>query len=398
MAQLFIANSLNNLLRFWEDCNIYAEFIFRLNLSNQKSNGSIIYPCIGSELTPIGMLGRSIPQYENLRKVLMGHPLTHETNFMPRIPKEKRDFFENTQKVFSELGYMIDVLKTPQYLLKWNETRRVCIVDDSLPVPMIDLRNENHLNKLPYSSFLLRVASPFIFPKNGDNEESTMDTFLIYEESNAIHILSWSHENEEKYLFTDAERQKLLDDTDRLKKNKKMKERYASEKAYGWFMLHFTISKDQSNPILGYFTLNNKEHIFYREVYNQEQNLDYKHIAMIEMINGFCKIMANLPPSPPVKIEGSQTGREIPLPSRQWFELPNQMVDYLETEKFNDTVVIKRAVGREKSPHIRRAHTRRIVGADGKKTEVWIEQVTVRQDKLISSQLQGGAISIKQKT
>ncbi len=394
MAKLLIVHALNNLLTAWEDCNLYADFLFHMRLIDKRAISEETSVHIGSELTPLGTLGRPIPDYENLRKVLMGYPHMHENNFMPRIPKTDREYFKNSLEIFNDFGYMLSILQVPRFLLKWNETRKACVVEDSLPIPMVDLQKENWLNKLPYESFFLKVSSPLVFPKDEKNEESIMDTFLIHNGPDLVHILGWPHKEEDKHRFTADERKKISDDIRRLKKRKQIKQEYANTKAYGWLMMSFAIVKPKPEPTVIIPDWDSRKMILVRP-YDQYSRISYKQRAVLEMLNGFCKLMATLPPGPSVKIEDTNTTREKPHPPRQWFELPQQTIEYLRTEKLDDIITIKRGIGSEKSPHIRRAHTRRIVGNDGKVTEVWIDQITVREDKLLTQQLQGGAISLK---
>ena len=352
-----------------------------------------VYP--GSELTPIGILGRSIPNYENLRKILTGQKLSHETNFMPRIPKEKRANFKNSQAAFSQWGYMMDSVRIPQYLLHWNETRKACVVEDNFPIPLVNLKEENWLDKLPYRSFFLKVKSPFVFSETEEaKKEILMDTFLIHDDPHCVSILGWSHGDEEKFLFTEEERERILEDTAKLKKKKQPKLKLAPKKVHGWFMLEFKIFKGTNDPVISFGNIHKRE-LVSEKIYNPENPLPYRNMAVLEMINGFCKIMATLPPAPSVKIQEIDQSRDRIPPPRQWFELPQQTIDYLETEKVTTTITIKRTSGTEKSPHVRRGHTRRVVGSDGKVTEIWIEQVVVREDKLSEQQLLGGAISLK---
>jgi|GEM_PF-3646630 len=402
MSQLFIAHPLDQLLQYWEDCNLAGEFNFQLSLitKNVKVNGQDMDALTGSELNRLGLFARAIPDYQNLRKVLMGYSLTHNTHFLPRIPKDLRDTFGGDYDMFLDHQFVTTPVHIPRFLLKWNETKRACVIEDSVPVPIINLQEENWLHKLPYKSFFLKITSPFVFVDSSDFEEWSIDSFLVYDDNDYVRIMAWPREIE-RFLLTESERKEIQTGITLLKQKKVPKNStlVAASKVTDWFLVSLAVLKGTSE-VRSVQGMN--ADVVHTSIYNDAvgvgqalENLNLRLRIMLETINGFCKVMATLPPKPEVVIEDSALPGSGVKTIRQWFELPLQVVEYFHTSKEKGVVVVKRGSGTEKSPHIRRAHTRRIVKSDGSIHEVWIEQTTIRPDKLVTDQLQGGAIKVQ---
>lgn len=404
MSQLFIAQPLDQLLQYWEDCNLSGEFNFQLNLltKNVKTEGQDVSALIGSELSALGLFARAISGYGSLRKVLMGHSFTHETNFLPRIPKDMRDVFDGDYDIFLDHEFIKSPIHISRFLLKWNETKRACIIEDSLPIPIVDLRKENWLNKLPYSAFFLKLTSPFVFTDSSLHEEWSIDSFLIYNDNDYVRIMAWPKEID-KFLLTESERKDIKIGIENLKSKKvpKKEAMTAASKVNDWFIANLAVLKGTSSVRI---VQGVEKTILHSDIYDENLfhgadqtliNLNLRLRIMLETINGFCKVMATLPPKPEVTIVGNHTNSSQSPVIHQWFELPMQVVEYFHTSKEDESIIVRRGSGSEKSPHIRRAHTRRIVKNDGTVDEIWIEQITVRVDKLVTEQLQGGAIKVQ---
>ncbi len=404
MSQLLIAKELNQLLQYWEDCNLSGEFKFQVALKTKgiKNTSADLDALIGSELNRLGLFARSIPGYQNLRKILAGHPYTHQTNFLPRIPKDMRDIFKGSHDLFLDHEFVKTPVHISQYFLKWNETRKACVVEDAIPIPTIDLRKENWLDKLPYHAFFLKLASPFVFQDPGVNLEWSLDSFLICNDGDYVRIMSWPREIE-RFLFTDKERKDIRDGITDLIRNKIPKKNtvMTASKIDDWFLSNLAVQKGTSNVRI---VQGPEANILHSDIYNPEKWVDpFKTIPelyvrlriMMETINGFCKLMATLPAKPTAKVIESSQNAHSPAIPRQWFELPMQLVDYFHTDTVNEIIVIHRGSGSEKSPHVRRGHTRRMVKKDGRIIEIWIEETVIRADKLITEQLQGGALKIQ---
>ncbi len=404
MPQLFIAQPLQKLLQYWEDTNLSGEFNFLLSQIIKKDGKTPpkeakIDALIGSELNGIGLLARSIPDYQNLRKILEGHSLTHSTNFLPRIPKDFRIVFDDYQ-MFVDHQFVQTPINIPTFFLKWNETKRICIVEDSIPMPLIDMRKENWLEKIPYHSFFLQIKSPLVFLDTEGREWSVKD-MLVYDDGEYIRVLAWPEEIE-KFTLTTELRKELANAIPVLKKGKTVDPKALNHLMIvnDWFMLPFIIQK-QTGLLKDIHSLAEVKHI---DIYDEnlpkkdDENSTPLYLQMrvlLETVNGFCKLMATLPPKLSVTVIDSNTQIQNFNPPRQWFELPLQVVEYFHTEIENELLVIKRGNGSEKSPHIRRGHTRRCVRKDGTINEVWIEETTIRADKLVTQSLQGGALKVQ---
>ncbi|MBP7831711.1 MAG: hypothetical protein KA028_01705, partial [Candidatus Pacebacteria bacterium] len=257
--------------------------------------------------------------------------------------------------------------------------------------------------KLPYSSFFLKLASPFVFTDSSEkNEEWSVDSFLIYDDGDYVRIMAWPKEID-KFLLTDDERKMVKSGIADIKgmrvpKNAAM---IASSKVSDFFLANLAVKKGTSfiRSVQGLDAT-----VVHSDIYDESTfegadqvliNLNVRLRIMLETINGFCKMMATLPPKPEVESIQSSSLRNQPPSPKEWYELPVQTVDYFHTSLEGAVIVIKRGSGGEKSPHIRRAHTRRIVKSDGKIEEIWIGQTTIRADKLQTEQLQGGATKIQ---
>ncbi len=406
MAQLLIVKELDDLLTQWEDLNIAGDFDFHLNqiigLNKDKSEASeMAKVMIGSELNLMGLLARAIPDYEKLRSVMAGETFYHKTNFMPRVPTALRPTCENASDFYDQMFIKCSV-RIPFYLLKWMETRRACVVEDSLPIPMVDLRTENWLHRLPYHSMYLTVKSPFVFTEPGVNVDWSVKDFILVKDGNYTRILFWVTENAGT-RFTHEERAKIKNAIREIKRDKltDLSKQCIDlmGKAHDVFIGDLVI-QDGTSLVRDIRGTNNHQELFdlydpKGKVKDEEVEMYLKMKAMVEMVNGFCKLMSQVPPASAVDSTQSVVSKPVPQPPRQWFELPLQTVDYFYTESSDNKIIIKKGNGSEKSPHIRRGHTRRIIQKDGTTKEVWVAEMTIRKDKLTTEQLQGGALKIQ---
>lgn len=408
MAQLYVAHYLEELLRFWEDCNISGEFNFQLSLFTREKNGVSFdekYDAkVGTELNNLGLFARGIPDFKKLRKVLMGDNYHHPTSFMPRVPKDVRSIVGSKTDLFYDHFFVKSPILIPKFLLNWNNTRRACVLSDEIPLPLVDLRNENWFDKLPYRAFFLKLATPFFFPDSDmDSGGWSVDSFLIYQDDSHIRILSWPKEID-RSIHSEEDRNDIEKETQQIKKGKKPKAKTVQNvaKVHDWFLIHVAIRTGTSSVLAVDLNESGIEEE-YIDLYNQDfwkkqyRRPDWYNLIklQIETVNGFCKLMSQLPPASSVESIGHLVLNKKAQVPRLWFELPLQTVDYFHTESSDNKVVIKRGTGSEKSPHIRRGHTRRIVQKDGTVRELWIDQITVRQDKLTTEQLQGGALKVQ---
>jgi hypothetical protein len=411
MSKLFIAEPLNQLLSFWEDANLISDLSFQHGLMLKKAGGlseedrKDVVALEGSEINLMGYPARAIPNYSNLRKVMAGEPYIHPTHFLPRVPKYFRDVFASPVE-FMDWFLMRGICIIPYYLQKWTETRRACLVEDSLPLPMIDLRKENFLGKLPYKSMYLNVKSPFVFYDDRDNEW-TVQNFLIVDDGDYLRILFWPDETVQ-HIVSDDMRRKIKQATIDLSKGKQTAVAKECTPLYAEVLDvlvgEFAVKKDTSDMLRVYGDTTKKSYEF-QNLYQSGENLKDKVdifaqkqlVRIMEMINGFCKLMGELPKKQTVEGEEPVITSEQARPEpRQWFELPLRTVEFFHTENTdNNIIVIRHGSSSEKSPHIRRGHTRRLIQKDGTVKEVWIDQITVRSDKLTTEQLQGGALKVQ---
>ena len=416
MGQLFIANELDSVLRTWEDMNLIGDLDFNFYLCTKQvgqflpprpAGSEKLDPLVGSEISILGTYARAIPEYSMLRKVLSGQSYTHPTNFLPRIPKDLRGAFA-TRNDFVFHQMVKSAIRLPLYLQKWNETKRACIVDDSIPIPSVDLREENWLGHMPYHAFYLQIKSPFVL--NDGEDTWTIKNFIIYDDDSCIRIFFWADENAKHSLGAERtkEIQKAVDELRKMKFTNLSKKHVNTNSILDNLLLaDFAIEKNGSG-IVDIRGLECEKVVIDLYNYSIDQissgDIDVeleiaafgKMRAIVEMINGFCKLFSNIPPrNATTSIDRGKT-HQPNNPPLQWMELPLQTVNYLHTDMENDMVVIRHGSGSEKSPHYRRGHYRRYFDENGKELHrVWIGEILVREDVLEKQLLRGGAIKVE---
>ncbi len=392
---------LDTLLSLWEDHNLQArqnERFYNILRKNGRNDDLLkkAFTLKGSELNLFGELGTSIEKYTSLRKVLGGARNYHPTNFLPRVPFNVRERFSSPISLVENVGDAI--IQIPDFLLNWNKTRKACIIDDSIPIPLVDLREEYWLDKLPYSSFYLRISSPLIFTaEKYDNEETAIQNFLIHEEGDYIKILAWN-EDLEKHLSSEQEQEERKKKTDKLERDNDIQSYYKYldpiiNKATFAQVYYMSLKKgstecrgqiggDISELLDG--TLSPRDVDFYNVPDGIEGLVpDYQRIRLYELLNGFCKLMATLPLQTKNEVEVIET---IPAPQRPterhiWTELPLSYAHMYVTAMREKIIVIRRGMGGEIGFHYRSGHTRRYLQKDGTIKEIWFPMTKVRPDK-----------------
>ncbi len=410
MSQLYIASELESLLQLWEDQNLVGEFDFQMTRVIKQSGQKVADPksvsrtekMIGSELNPMGILMRAIPGYEKLRKSLMGVPIAHATNFLPTVPKDYRALATTQSLIDHQL--VRGSISIPTFLQKWNETRRACIVEDTVPIPMLDLRQENWLEFLPYHAFYLKVRTPFVFPVIDEDRELIVEDFLIYDNGDVVSIMFWEKDISAHCL---PYQQRIeLHAAIASPKNDKLVNRVYSHGSGNVAGVNATCVCKFNITKKGALMRESRTQLF------AETFIDFYHpdnissdpkdivihrqmVSVVELINGFCKLTAALPPKASVHLEDAPDHYPPRKPGpRQWFELPTQIVQQYHTDELNKAVVLCRGAGVEKEPHYRRGHKRRLLQRDGTIVVIWVTESLVREDKIITNPLQGGALKI----
>jgi hypothetical protein len=411
MSQLFIADPLQQLLQYWEDCNLCGEYSFqtkeRMRRIGKTETPSFkeLAPLVGSELDKHGVFSRSIEDYLFLRKVLMGEKYTHKTGFRPRIPKEMREAFSHNSNNFLDHVFLKAPTLISEFLIKWNEARKACIVEQSIGIPLVNLNKGNWLSILPYHSFFLKLNEPINYLDDDKTVKWSLANFLVHEDGEDVRVFAWPNEIE-TFSFTHDDRLSILNGITALKDPKKESDKSNPRKIekvlYKHFLVSATVKKGTSllKQVIG----TNGE-VIYHDLYDEEfwlshikensmgdKSSQYEQVKMIiGVVNGFSGLVASLPPKPSYQVIEATHATPIEHSPRQWYELPQQVIEYFKNEQQGDKMVIIRSCGGEKSPHIRRGHYRTLSGNQ----KVWVSETTVRKDKLETEQLQGGAMKIK---
>ncbi len=123
------------------------------------------------------------------------------------------------------------------------------------------------------------------------------------------------------------------------------------------------------------------------------------HRFFIDLVNGFCKVVSELPARQTVITESPaslpETLRQGKQETKSWFSVEITDVRDVSGEE-NPSVHFASHTGGEKSAHWRRGHWRIYMNKDGSfKKEVWISEALIREDKLETENLQGSATLLK---
>lgn len=127
-----------------------------------------------------------------------------------------------------------------------------------------------------------------------------------------------------------------------------------------------------------------------------------------EFLNGFCKLLSEARSdssiaSPVVTTESTNSEtkadeRKVVRPTESlmnWCDVPLGNVLDLRIEKDGgSTFTSYVSTPSEKSPHVRRGHFRRYPQPNGTIKSVWVNQATIRKDKLESEQIKSGAMTL----
>ncbi len=404
MKYLFL-NDLDHTLKIWEFIMLQNE----LRIKMEKKSGKRFFedrldflPQVGSELNEHGAIMKPIKGYRQLRRLINDDETFDYLNYLPRVPSKYGSSIDQLDFVRGLNAFPIALF--PMILDNWLDNRRVFVLDKPKLIPFLNPLKENYLDKMPYESFFLNLNQTFFF----DQEEDAIpfSSILISSDQDFIDFLVIPHAIEE--LVPDS---KTFEKYNKyITSGKKFKERdYLNLNIFGGDpgFTGFSVNKDslhihayEGSDRLEMPLLNEGEKLSLIKNDNGSQILEDYDI--IQLINGFIRLVSNLKKKTDYKkifseIDASEDFNE--KDSFNWIKIPVTQTYRISEDETGVTLLQREdlgisRVGTEKSPHVRRGHWRTITLKDGESKKIWINQCTIREDKLETEHLVGGGTFI----
>lgn len=415
-----ILDDLKDALQVWEDVNMYSDALFQLSNLLGKNGLPNFYlkPLVGSEVDENGSIRRAIKNFQGFRHLVENRmEIADPTLFLPRVPTAEREEYPKKLDFFRR-DLVHNLCFFPFTLSRWVEFKKVFAMDALDIIEPANIYEKNYLDKLPYGSFIIKLAQPVKIFFRRTQVEREFGTMLITSDDTVIDILfiqnnvkEWCMPSKSKKSLQGLSFKKTKDLLKQFKKiplfNPDMKcEGFSVEIATGlkWIanlilpdgacLEHRWNLSDEIPKMVGRINGNS-----YRDGSRADEPdvldiLDFQK-RMINILNGFCKFISELPPQQKDIVLGNSNS--IP-PQKyeltEWNAIPITNVFYLREgldEGTNKKVLVLSHGGGEKPPHWRRKHKRTY--KSGK--VVWIEKTFVRFDKLENENLKGSASIVK---
>lgn len=453
-TETIVLLSLQQALAYWERVNRVGDMIFHVcqkvwpyhkHLDNAESQKRF-KALPGSELTSQYRLGRAVNNYTQLRKILEHGEDFNPLQFLPRIPKDKREKF-TSQSEYLEAAYNHS-LRTSAYLLplfiqKWLGGKKVCEVMNPKQIKLVDTCERSYLSYLPYNSFILKLHEPLsrVLLMGGQQENHTCyyGEFLVYRDGDILKVLGLP--SDLQFMGLTQEQKSILDNVSALTRNS------TSKKVENTLHAYSTKCGDPINLVEDF--LFEKINILSGNISIYDQNFipqEFDPLAAIEkylykakhkstdevlteladgwspgvllfFLNGLGKLfyeyelpeeikLYDLSPSNNCHKNNDHTPSEskistIPegLPNeheaQKWYEVTQGNITFVTLPKSRvKKTGVKIHTGREMPPHLRRGHYRHFRDDDGVIVKkVFIKQATIRKDKLKNGETIHGSLS-----
>ena len=425
IKNILMLNELEHALRYWEDVNLFNETFFRIFIDSGviKAIPQYSAPLIGSEVNRLGHLKRAIKNYKGLRKMIESNIDFEPELFIPRIPKESRDKFTSTVD-FIQSFIVFNAAFFPYVLAKWLKYKRVFMLDKISLLPTVDVNENNYLDKLPYGSFLFKFNQPLTYSFS-ENRELRYKIMIVYSDGEFITVFMIRDDMEE-LLLSESNRKFITENLAKhkiprnvLKKAEELS-LFDSQHTFGGFRCEI---KSGSKVAMVQYGKNNEKIVgLNRNVFSSNPTLAFKindeiqseapldvdggiigeimryEANVINILNGFAKFMSELPSKESELLFKENKIEGLPkFDQCDWMEIPITSVDYIDQHVVDGKKTITTYKGGEKSAHWRRGHFRRYRDENNKIiSEVWIEEVHVRKDKLEMENLKGNATLLKE--
>lgn len=418
-----ILNELEETLQFWED-------VLLLAIAQKKAStaGNWQWHQLTSPLGNFQGLG-NIHDYKKLRDSLYSKKLFNGALFLPEVPMDTKHWADRINYARSGHLNLEATAMFPYMISEWTKSKKVFRVEDHTLIPLISPKKQNYLNLLPCDSFIISFAEPV---EIGFETSSLIKRYksCIVARSGKLVDTYWIPEDVGPKSLNSKTRKVFKDafESSRLReKNLQKVADVAPEINFARNPPFFTcISFHVEQPYIFFFRSEAADSRIvdiycdpYRKgsAYVEEYNGRFSqgdtgsmdspsltdsihfHKFFFELLNGFCYTISEIKPRKQLLFENGKdlVGNEIQK-FLSWNEIPITKIDYLHgNEHVSDPLKVSYGSG-EKSPHIRIGHWRNIIKKDGSSERIWIDQVTVRKDKLESGEtLKGNVTLLKEK-
>jgi hypothetical protein len=309
--------------------------------------------------------------------------------FLPRVPKEKREIY--TQLNFLRKDILRNISIFPYFLEEWLQFKKAYILYGSGVIPIVAPEEKNFLPHSPYDSFIIKFSQPMpLVIDNNLSKDCNMIMVVVNRIEGMVDILPITSDLKEVLL---SEKEKLLlKNREHTLKIKNLKEL----KFWGMTIdLHTgaqvadiefePIGENEYEEVVCYLDYKGNEH--FKKLYS----------TIIGTVNGFCKLVSELVSQKYTLELANNKGQATPkMPEEyDWNAIPITQIKNLGSSGYEMHISFSIKRGTEKCPHWRKGHWRRIVHSDGVSERIWIEQTLVREDKLKTEDLKGSATLIK---
>ncbi len=421
-------NILNDLLLFWEDTNRIMELYYHINKHYGDNDRR---PLDGSEVNKYFFQVRAIQKYQGLRTMLeKSDPRAIMDNgfetFLPSIPTGMQNEFKDSRVLFV-MQKMHSIYMTPFFLSSWALNKKICSIQNRSLLEEITPTENNYLDKLPYSSFLLDIGDGLTFDFKLDKNHSAKVCyryFILERVGDTIDVFGIPDDIKD-YCESENDRKVIIDAINALKDIPLAAEQRLQSKgnkAFGKAVHRIKVrlkgiatilSNRKKESTMGdyaiplFFTFQNIIDItsgtFSFKGISALTVRETQDIApallgrVLSTINGFCKLLFEHQ-TPEIEIVLNENDKEeieknescettalkLQTEKLKWYEVPVNNIDFMKLHKSKGKLVVSITRGGEKSPHQRRGHVRIYRNADGsERRRIYLKSLIVRKDKLL---------------
>jgi hypothetical protein len=427
---------LAKVLRAWEDSNLLTNTLREtqkdfpeIESFSTKNMEGLLGP-VDSRFSPEERAAFHTASARNItdlrHKIITGQEFDPEDYLIP-VPKKLNFFFED-ELDYAEGAGVGGLNSYPLFIGDWLNTKKVCHVDKKADIQPLSPCTENYLGHLPYDDFLV------YFEDGIQLKVGAMRSTIQYH-----HIMVSRHEDNVFFLALPKNIDQFLLSGKSRELAKRIflrsKKKHVSDLTYRAMTTHKKMFLECARGEIKFFALQNKFSIEkgclvqrVEEIRGEKDFFVYEDEAKRELledhpaplcldlvfrVNALCKKLAEAKDKP---VEGVSVGTATNLVATdkpednntysystdqnqkrklEWNEVPLGEIMNVASRKEADgsTKTIIR-IGSEVSPHVRRGHWRKISNGDGTYRRIWINQVTVRKDRIKDVGIRSGASRI----
>ncbi len=391
-STLFL-NELEVALRYWEEMNLVSEIFFDLSIKGDPILEHYKYekPLVGTELDEKKYLARSVKDFKNFRKCVESKIEFDPSKFLPRVSKSEREILDQINFMRAGISRMIS--SYPYFLCNWLKYKKVYVLPSPDTIKEVSTEKKNFLPLLPYGSFVVKFEEPMSFDFDNGNIQNYNVMMLNLDEKDNVIDMVLLRSDLKDFLLEEKDEKMLLD------KRKKSWEKMELKPEIELLGISLTVEDARIVEKILHTQSENGEEIHPHFIDLRPENTDEFIIVLYtflrDKINGFCKLISELSPRKVILEESKETTETIAqkLEEYEWKAVP--ITEVRNIKKLGGEIYISNLfTGSEKSPHWRRGHWRNIKKANGSFVRKWIDQMLIREDKLETGNLKGGATRI----